>query len=122
MKALKKEGAWIAEHAKYYYSQYIAGNCGITPTDVEALQLNRSYLSGCQPTAQYKSILTFEASKGSKQDLLTRRKAYHNINYDSLSSPMPKYAKKIEGMFLKQDHKGFQSLMKNQEQTKKHLQ
>ena len=101
----KKNGAWIAEHAKYYYSQYIAGNCGITPTDVKALQLNRSYLSGCQPTDQYKSILTFEASKGSKQDLLTKRKAYHNINYDSLSSPMPKYAKKIEGMFLKQDHK-----------------
>ena len=99
-----KTGAWVAEHGKYYYSQYISGNCGITPEDVARLEENRLYLSGKQPTDQYKNILTYEANKGSAQSTLAQRKAFHNINYDSVSSPMPKYARKIEGMFLKQDH------------------
>jgi hypothetical protein len=98
-----KTGSWVCDNIKYWYNQYIAGNCGITPSDVLLLQELRQYLSGKQSTAKYRDILTREGNK-SQQIAVEKRKAYHNINYNNLSSPMPKYGRKIEGMFMKEDH------------------
>lgn len=98
-----KTGSWLRDNIEYWYSQYIAGNCGITPSDVLLLQELRQYLSGKQSTVKYRDILTREGNKSQQQDV-EKRKAFHNINYDNLSSPMPKYARKIEGMFMKEDH------------------
>ena len=98
-----KTGDWVRTNIEYWYNQYIAGNCGITPADVLLLQELRQYLSGKQSTAKYRDILTREGNK-SQQMAVEKRKAFHNINYDNLSSPMPKYARKIEGMFMKEDH------------------
>jgi len=98
-----KTGSWISDRIQYYFNQYLAGNCGITQEDVAELELNRLYLDGKQPTAPYKDILTHDSTRAN-QHSVNDRKAFHNINYDSLMSPMPKFARKIEGMFLKQDH------------------
>ena len=100
-----KNGTFVANRLKYYYHQYIAGNCGITPDDVIELELNRLFLAGKQPTAPYRDTLTRESNKtDEEQEAVSSRKAYHNINYNNLSSPMPKYWRKIEGLFLKQEH------------------
>lgn len=100
----QKNGAWVADNIKYYYNQYIAGNTAFTPEDAIRLAEYRLYLAGKQPTGRYRDLLTYDTVKGDHQLAVDQRKAYHNINYDNLMSPMPKYIRKIEGMFLKQDH------------------
>lgn len=99
-----KNGSWVADNLKYFYYQYLGGHCAFTPEDAIKLDLYRLYAAGKQPNGMYKESLTYENTKGSKQDAVSDRKAYHNINWNSLMSPMPKYMRKIEGMFLKQDH------------------
>ena len=99
----EKNGMWIADNIKYWYDQYLMGNSAITPADADKLVLDRAYLAGKQPTAQYKASLTADPYSTNKKSV-HERKAFHNINWESLSSPMPKYFRKIQGLFLKQEH------------------
>lgn len=99
-----KNGVWVADRIRYIYNQYLSGHCAFTPDDAKKLELYRLYAAGKQPTDIYRESLTYETTKGNKQSAVSQRKAYHNINWNSLMSPMPKYVRKIEGMFLSQDH------------------
>jgi hypothetical protein len=93
----EKNADWICKNAKFIYGQYVSGQTGITPEDVEYIQLLRRYAEGRQPTDQYK--------KRWLNDIKDQKtKNYSHVDWDNLYSPMPKYIDKMLGLFLSQDH------------------
>ena len=92
-----KDESWALDYGKFIYGQYIAGNTGITPADVDKIELLRLYLDGNQPTEKYKKKFTTSLEED-------RENKYGHINFDDIDSPMPKIVDKITGLFLGQEH------------------
>ena len=93
----KKNSEWIGLNAKYFYGQYISGQCGITIEDAHRIEKLRSYVNGRQDTSQYKKSWFNEYKN-------RRVNEYGHINFEAVYSPMPKIVDKIVGMFLRQQH------------------
>ena len=92
-----KSDEWILKNIQYIYGQYLSGQCGITPDDTERIDLLRAYAQGKQPSEQYRKRWLNE-HKGKKVN------EYNHINWEMVSSPMPKIVDKLIGLFISQDH------------------
>jgi len=95
----KNKKEWLIANSKYIYYTYLQGRCAYTPNDVNIITELRNYADGCQNTDKYKNWIYGEKPEGEAE-----RKAWDNIDFENLYSPMPKIMDKLAGMFLSQDH------------------
>lgn len=85
---------WLVSNAEYFYGLYNGDYCTISRSTHDWFAVLDSYMNGRQDTAQYKPQLNITSDS----------EGYANINWNDVYSPMPKTVKKLQGMFLSEDH------------------
>lgn len=87
---------FLLANAQYFYDRYKNDLCTISRSSHDYFAELKTYMDGTQDTTQYRPMLGLD--KSSKDD------GWYNIDWESRSNPMPKIVKKIQGMFLSEDH------------------
>lgn len=107
----KSSEKWLVSNARYYYDRYINDECTVSASDRDRFEVLRSYMDGCQDTSKYKPML--KADKSPNGD------GWLNINWENVYNPMPKTVRKVQGMFLSEDHSIVASAVSEKARTEK---